>query len=41
MASQMIFGVSVPVHPPKFLELQIAIPALTLGAETEAEAKAP
>jgi hypothetical protein len=41
MASQMIFGVSVSVHPPNFLELQIAITGLTLGAETEAETKAP
>jgi hypothetical protein len=41
MASQMIFGVSVPVHLPKFLELQTAITALTLGAEAEAETKVP
>ena len=39
MASQMIFGVSVSVHPPNFLELQIAITGLTLGAETKATCK--
>jgi hypothetical protein len=37
----MIFEVSVSVHPPIFLDLQIAVPGLTLEAEREAKTKAP
>jgi hypothetical protein len=40
MASQMMFEVSVSVHPHNFLELQIAIRSYIRGAETEAETKA-
>lgn len=40
MASQMIFEVSVSIHPPIFLDLQIAVPGLTLEAEREAKGKA-